>query len=116
MEDNFWAKADELVASSEIFIDRPKGSSHPKWHHIIYPMDYGYLEGTTAMDGGGIDVWRGSLPDRRVTGCIVTVDVGKRDAEVKLLVGCTSEEAQLALATHNTFSQAGMLIARSTTC
>jgi inorganic pyrophosphatase len=28
---------------------------------MIYPLDYGYLEITTSSDGGGIDVWFGSL-------------------------------------------------------
>ena len=27
---------------------------------FVYSVDYGYLENTTAMDGGGIDVWKGS--------------------------------------------------------
>lgn len=112
MDERFWDLAGELVASSEIVIDRPKGSLHPKWAHIVYPLDYGYLARTTAMDSGGIDVWVGSLSSRRVIGVITTIDLHKRDAEVKILVGCTPEEAQSALAAHNSFSQAGMLILR----
>lgn len=112
MNERFWTILDDLVASSTVTIDRPKGTAHPKWGHIIYPLDYGYLEKTTAMDGGGIDVWIGSLPGHRVTGVITTVDLNKRDAEVKILVGCTSAEAEAALATHNTFSQAGLLCLR----
>lgn len=73
MEARFWDRADELVASSEVVIDRPRGSLHPRWGHVVYPLDYGYLAGTTAMDGGGVDVWIGSLPERRVTGVILTV-------------------------------------------
>lgn len=109
MNERFWHAVDELVASSEITIDRPKGTAHPKWPQIIYPLDYGYLNNTSAMDGGGIDLWVGSLPERRVTGLIVTVDLHKRDSEMKILLGCTPEEAQAALSTHNTFSQSGML-------
>lgn len=112
MDERFWHTLDELVATSEVVVDRPMGSAHPKWGHISYPMDYGYLANTTAMDGGGIDLWRGSLPEQRVTGVILTVDLHKRDAEVKILIGCTPDEAQDAIATQNTFSQAGTLILR----
>lgn len=58
----FWAALDELVATSTVRIDRPKGTAHPRYPSFIYPLDYGYLEGTQAADGGGIDVWVGSLP------------------------------------------------------
>jgi inorganic pyrophosphatase len=111
-QDRFWALADELVASSRIRIDRPRGSAHPRLGQVIYPLDYGYLEGTSAGDGAGVDVWRGSLPGQRVTAAIMTVDVFKRDAEVKLLIGCTQTEADLALATHQQQSQSGILVQR----
>ena len=71
MEERFWDLAGELVGSSEVVIDRPRGSAHPKWGHIVYPLDYGYLARTTAMDGGGIDVWVGSLAERRITGMLI---------------------------------------------
>ncbi len=61
----FWANLDTLVASSSICVDRPKGTAHPEYPAHIYPLDYGYLEDTRAGDGGGIDVWIGSLPDRQ---------------------------------------------------
>jgi inorganic pyrophosphatase len=110
MDDAFWQRLDALVRAARLVIDRPKGSAHPRYADFIYPYDYGYLEGTTAADGGGIDAWTGSLPDRAVTGIIVTVDTLKRDAEIKILLGCTPAEAQEILARHNSFSQAGFLI------
>lgn len=108
----FWARADELVAASEIVFDRPKGSRHPRYSEVVYPLDYGFLVGTGSVDGGGMDVWRGSLPEQRVTGAIVTVDTFKRDAEVKLLIGCTEDEMAEALATHNTGTQGALLVRR----
>lgn len=108
----FWEFADHLVATSRIVIDRPGGSSHPRATEIVYPFDYGYLEGTSGGDGEGIDVWRGSLPDARVTAAIMTVDLRKRDAEVKLLVGCTPAETDLALTTHSQEKQAAVLLSR----
>ena len=56
----FWNALDKLVNNSEIIIDRPKGTSHPKYPDFIYRVDYGYLKDTTSMDGAGIDVWVGS--------------------------------------------------------
>ena len=110
---NYWESLEQLVADSKIVIDRPKGSRHPKMNEIIYPMDYGYLDGTGAIDGGGIDIWIGSKPDpKRVEGVITTVDLWKRDAEIKILYGTTPEEMALALDTHNTEAQAAILVPR----
>jgi inorganic pyrophosphatase len=109
---HFWALVDRLVTTSEPVIDRPKGSLHPRSSTARYPLDYGYLAGTISGDGDGIDVWRGSLPEGGVTGAIVTVDLGKRDAELKLLVGCTPDEARAALQFHTGDRVAGLLIPR----
>lgn len=113
-DSRFWEYADLLVATSEIVIDRPAGSLHPRYPEFAYPLDYGYLVGTGGGDGDGVDIWRGILPDLRVTAIIVTIDVHKRDAELKLLVGCTDDEASFVLATHQSDSQAARLIRRAT--
>ncbi len=109
---DYWRKLDTLVASCGLAIDRPKGSRHPRYPSLVYPLDYGYLEGTRSGDGGGIDVWIGSLSGRKVTGIICTVDLVKRDSEVKLLLGCTPEEAQHALGVHNDGEASAMLVER----
>jgi inorganic pyrophosphatase len=101
MSTSFWQHLDQLVATSNLKIDRPKGSAHPRYPDLIYPHDYGYLENTQSGDGDGIDVWLGSLPEKIVTALICTVDMGKRDAEVKILLGCTPQEAREILETHN---------------
>jgi inorganic pyrophosphatase len=90
----FWDIIDRLVATSEIVIDRPKGSTHPRYPGLIYPLDYGYLAGTTAGDGQGIDVWRGSAAGEGVAGVVATADAFKRDAEVKILLDCTEDEIE----------------------
>lgn len=108
MNDDFWHKLDDLVGACALVIDRPAGSAHPRYPHLIYPLDYGYLAGTVAADGDGIDVWLGTLPERRVTGVIATVDLHKRDAEIKILLACTPEEAQIALVTHRSDSQSAV--------
>jgi len=110
----FWPALDRLVAESTICIDRPKGSAHPRFPEFVYPLDYGYLEDTRAGDGHGIDVWRGSQPGRSVTGIVCTLDLLKRDSEVKLLIGCTPDEADEIVATHNTGPQSAVLLRRET--
>ncbi len=96
----FWVSFDKLLLDSQIVIDRPKGSSHPRFPHIIYPLDYGYLNDTSSMDGGGIDVWLGT-GEKSLDAILCTVDLLKRDSEIKLLVGCTEEEKSAVYEFHN---------------
>jgi len=51
MNTEFWSALEELVAGSEIIIDRPKRTVHPRFPSFIYPVDYGYLKDTRSMDG-----------------------------------------------------------------
>ena len=97
----FWAAVDTLIGNSKIVIDRPKNTAHPKYPNCIYPVDYGYLAGTASMDGGGIDLWLGSAGTNTADAIICTVDLLKRDSEIKLLIGCTASEKQKILEFHN---------------
>ena len=108
----FWLHLDALVASSDLVIDRPKGSPHPRYPDFPYPLDYGYLQGTRSGDGAGIDVWVGSLPGQRVTAVICSLDLEKRDAELKILVACRPEEVRQALAVHSTGASRALLVQR----
>ena len=110
--EDFWNALDELVNSSEIVIDRPKGSVHPRFPNFIYRVDYGYLKNTTSMDGAGIDVWVGS-GDRKIDAIMCIVDLMKKDSEIKILIGCTEEEKMEIYCTHNeTQYMKGVLIRR----
>ncbi|MEH2295787.1 inorganic diphosphatase [Nostoc sp.] len=109
---DFWFKLDQLVAASNLKIDRPKRASHPRYPSFVYPLDYGYLENTCSGDGNDIDVWIGSLSSQTVTAVILSVDLEKRDTEIKMLLGCTSEENQAMLDIHNTGSQSAILLVR----
>lgn len=90
---DFWSALDQLVQSSEIVIDRPKGSAHPKFPDFIYPIDYGYLKDTSSMDGEGIDIWVGS-GERKIDALVCIVDLMKKDSEIKILLGCSEEEKE----------------------
>jgi inorganic pyrophosphatase len=109
---SFWRSLDELAASGRVELDRPRGSRHPRWPEIVYPLDYGCLADVRSSDGGMLDIWVGSLAERRVTGVVCTVDLHKRDSEVKVLLGCTPDEMRVILAFHNTESQSGILVER----
>ena len=98
----FWQSLTELRITNPIMIDRPRGSSHPRYTEMIYPLHYGYLKNTTSSDGGGIDVWLGSLNKvmreegaKTLTGILCTFDTLKRDAEIKLLIGRTEADMQI---------------------
>ncbi len=112
-EQAFWTRLDQLVRDSTVIVDRPRGARHPRFPELVYPLDYGFLAETRSSDGGGVDVWLGSVLDKRVTGVLVTVDSEKRDVEVKLLVGCTPHETQLASAHASQPWQSALLAARS---
>lgn len=109
---DFWAALDKLAGNSEIVIDRPKGTAHPKYPDFIYRVDYGYLIDTSSMDGAGIDVWVGS-GEKKIDAIMCIVDLLKRDSEIKILIGCTEEEKQIIYQTHNeTECMKGILIRR----
>lgn len=109
---DFWRALDSLVDNSEIVIDRPKGTAHPKYPDFIYKVDYGYLKNTSSMDGAGIDVWIGS-GEKKIDAIMCIVDLMKRDSEIKILIGCIEEEKQIVYQTHNeTEYMKGILIRR----
>jgi len=91
---DFWVALDRLVSESKIIIDRPKGSRHPKFPMYVYPLDYGYLENTSSSDGDGIDIWQGTNGDY-VDSIFCTVDLLKRDSEIKILIGCSEDEKMI---------------------
>lgn len=107
----FWQRIQELVATSTLIIDRPKGSAHPRFPDVIYPLDYGYLEGTMGGDGDGIDVWVGSEARQQVVGVFITADLLERDAEIKVVLGCTRDEIATIDAFHNQATQGALFIA-----
>ena len=128
----FWEALQEMVKNNSLRIDRPRGSRHPRYPDFIYPLDYGYLEGTRSADGGGVDVWLGT--DRAscaaglelaaagqeageahalsLSGLLLTVDRIKQDVEVKLLLNCTHEEMEIALKASNSPSMTAILLAQ----
>ena len=114
MTPDFWDYLDRLVESSQIIIDRPRGSTHPRYPEIVYPFDYGYLAETASSDGGGIDRWGGSLPGQKRNALLVIVDLQKRDSEIKLLLGCTPNEIDTIFNFQNSGEMRAELLLRPT--
>ena len=83
MEESFWTNLDLLLQSTELVIDRPRGSSHPRYPSLVYPLDYGYLKETSGGDGNELDIWRGTCTDAKLDALVCTVDHLKKDVEVK---------------------------------
>lgn len=111
-EISFWQHLDTLLQTAAVVIDRAKGSAHPRFPVLVYPLDYGYLQGTTSGDGQGIDVWRGT-GNQGLDAILCTADLHKRDIEIKLLLNCMEAEKQTVLAFHNqSESMAAMLVRR----
>lgn len=90
-----WAEWEALIRANGITVDRPRGSAHPQYPDIIYPLDYGYVNGTVSSDGDEVDVFVGSARNGLV-GLMLTSDFRRGDREVKLLCDCTPEEIYLA--------------------
>lgn len=91
----FWERLKTIINESEMVIDRPKGSTHPKSPKIVFPLDYGYLKNTSAGDGNEIDVWLGSLGKKELNAIACTVDSLKQDIEIKLIVSCSEDEIEI---------------------
>lgn len=104
----FWQKIDSLVLSTNIVISQPKGSHHPQYMNMVYPVDYGYLNDTDT-----IKLFKGSIKTTKVDAIMIVADVLKSDLEVKLLLGCDEKEENRILQFINqTDYQKGILVRR----
>ena len=108
----FWVYLEKLVSTSEVVLDRPRGSHHPRHPAFVYPLDYGYLKNTRGGDGDGTDVWVGNGVEREITGIVCSVDLVQRDTEIKILLGCTPDDIDIIAGFHNRGDQAAIVIRR----
>lgn len=88
----FWEYLEKITADNEIVIDRPKGTRHPKYNDMVYPVNYGYIKNTKSMDGQGIDIFVGSDNNKKPDAIICVIDMLKKDSEIKVLFCCTESE------------------------
>ncbi|MBQ8161536.1 MAG: GNAT family N-acetyltransferase [Clostridia bacterium] len=69
-------------------VDRPLGSAHPRHPEMIYPLNYGYVDGVCAGDGAEQDVYifGTDMPLRTFSGQVVAVLHRLNDCEDKWIV------------------------------
>ncbi|MBQ8117630.1 MAG: inorganic pyrophosphatase [Lachnospiraceae bacterium] len=69
-------------------IDRPLGSVHPRVPKLIYPVNYGYIEGIIAGDGAEQDIYLLGVdePVREYSGRVIAVYHRLNDNEDKWIV------------------------------
>ncbi len=89
-----WEAWEQLIRQRGWTIDRPYRSRHPLFAEVIYPIDYGYVNGTRSSDGEPIDLFVGH-GTRGLVGALLTIDRRRGKREVKLLYNCTAEEVYL---------------------
>ena len=75
-----------LGKTVHIVMDRPIGTPHPKHPDIIYPINYGYIEGVYGGDGEELDVYLLGVNERveEYTAKIIGIVHRKNDVEDKL--------------------------------
>ncbi len=71
-----------------VVVDRPMGSRHPKHAHILYTVNYGYIEGVLAEDGEEQDAYILGVdtPIESFCGVVVAILHRKNDVEEKWVV------------------------------
>ncbi len=72
----------------KVIVDRKKGSVHPKYSNIIYPINYGYIENLFAQDGEEQDVYILGVyePIDFFEGKLIAIIHRKNDVEDKWVV------------------------------
>lgn len=50
---DIFSALEHLAATSRPVVDHPRGTPHPRYGEVIYPLDYGYLDvaGRDVVDG-----------------------------------------------------------------
>lgn len=89
-----WEATEALVRAHGITLERRRGTAHPRFPEIVYPLDYGCVPDTVGEDGEPVDIFVGSGPPGLV-GAYRTVDRRRGDTELKLLWGLTADEVYL---------------------
>ncbi len=88
-----------------VTMDRPLGSRHPKHPDMIYPVNYGYVEGVMAPDGDWQDAYvlGINVPLETFTGKIIAIIHRFDDAEEKWVTapeGMTFTKEEIEKAVH----------------
>ena len=71
-----------------VTVDRPLGSFHPRYPQLYYPINYGFIEGTLALDGEEEDAYilGVEIPVKNFSGVIIAKIIRFDDNEHKWVV------------------------------
>ncbi len=88
-----------------VTVDRPLGGRHPRHPDIVYPVNYGFVEGIPAPDGDWQDAYilGVNVPVAQFTGQVIGRIRRLNDVEDKWIVapeGCRFTRAQIRDATY----------------
>lgn len=74
-------------------IDRPIGSSHPKYPEIIYAVNYGFVPGTMSSDGEELDAYVFGVEEalEEFSGICIAV-IEREDGDDKLIVASAGKD------------------------
>lgn len=90
-----------------VTVDRKLGSVHPKHSSLIYPVNYGYVEGIIGGDGAFQDAYILGVPEpvESFTGEVIAVIHRKNDVEDKWIVAPKGVYYSKAEILHHIFFQ-----------
>ncbi len=88
-----------------VVVDRAIGSRHPKYPDMIYPINYGYVNGVTGGDGEAQDAYilGVNIPTESFTGIVIAIVRRLNDVEDKWVVapcGLTFTKEEIAAQLH----------------
>ena len=71
-----------------VTVDRPLGSRHPKYPDLVYPINYGYVDGIIAPDGEEQDAYVLGVdrPIEQFTGKVIAIIHRTNDVEDKWVI------------------------------
>ena len=74
--------------TATVTVDRPLGSRHPSFPDLIYPINYGYIEGVIAPDGEEQDAYVLGVdrPIESFSGVVIAIVHRLNDVEDKWVV------------------------------
>jgi hypothetical protein len=89
-----------LGRTVDVTVDRPLGSAHPEHADLVYPLNYGFVAGTTAGDGQPVDAYVLGVaePVEQAAGTVVAVVERRDDVEDKLVVAAGGSASWTAAA------------------
>jgi inorganic pyrophosphatase len=94
MKHDFWDYLQKLVNTNRIMIDRPRNSTHHRYPDRSYPVEYGFLDGTTSMDSGGEDIGWDLWRKKKWLEHFARWIWRKKDTKLKIIYDCTDSKIQ----------------------